>query len=134
MIIAFDADVLIYAAQAEHSIGQNVKALMAENIGKLTGSILLIPELLTKPVREGWDQQKKDLLVLLSYLDLVCPDEHIAHLAVSLGASYKLKPLDALHLATAVSANADIFLTNNSKDFSEDSIAEIQIKHPVSKN
>ena len=132
MIIAFDADVLIYAAQAGHIVGEEVKSFIQANIKeKLTGSILLLPELLTKPVREGWQEEKKDLLILLSYLDLISPDEQTAHLAVSLGAAYKLKPMDAMHLATAVSLNADLFLTNNTKDFSGKSISEIRIQHPT---
>ncbi len=132
MIIAFDADVLIYAAQAGNVVGEEVKGFIRDNIKeRLTGSILLLPELLTKPVREGWEEQKKDLLVLLSYLNLVSPDERTAHLAVSLGASYKLKPMDAMHLATAVSINADIFLTNNRKDFVGKDISEIHIQHPT---
>ena len=132
MIIAFDADVLIYAAQAGHVIGEEVKGFIQANLkGRLTGSILLLPELLTKPIREGWQEQKKDLLILLSYLELISPDEQTAYLAVSLGAAYKLKPMDAMHLATAVSVGADVFLTNNTKDFSGKSISEIQIQHPI---
>lgn len=44
-------------------------------------------------------------------------DEATIDLAVVLGATYRLKPTDAVHLATAVGAGADRFVTNNRKDF-----------------
>lgn len=54
---AFDADVLIYAAARDHSLGRRVRALLAVDplvaSGAISGigSVLLIPELLTKPFR-----------------------------------------------------------------------------------
>jgi predicted nucleic acid-binding protein len=42
---------------------------------------------------------------------------------------YGLKSADAIHLATAIEAKADCFLTNNSKDFPK-SITEISVVYP----
>ena len=53
----------------------------------------------------------------------------MAELAVVLGAAYRLKAADAVHLATAVNAGADRFITNNAKDFKRD-IKEIDITYP----
>lgn len=54
----FDADVLIYAAVPNHPLGQRVPALFPPEPTVETGavagigSVLLIPELLTKPMRD----------------------------------------------------------------------------------
>lgn len=52
-----------------------------------------------------------------------------AELAVALGASYRLRAADAVHLATAVNSGAERFITNNRKDFGND-IPEIAITYP----
>lgn len=132
---AFDADVLIYAAVPEHRLGRRVRALFpAEPVvttGAVAGigSVLLVPEVLTKPLREGADDELNELGALLSRIDLRAVDEATAELATALGASYGLRAADAVHLATAVSAGADRFITSNVKDFPK-KIAEIDITYP----
>lgn len=130
-LIAFDADVLIYAAAQDHPLGRSVAELFAteaEIVG--TGSVLLLAEVLTKPVRTNPDSAETAALIsLLSRLDLHPVDESTALLAVSLGASYGLRAAGAVHLATAVAVGADRFLTNNRKDFGP-GISEIEIVYP----
>lgn len=67
---------------------------------------------------------------LLARLDLVPLDEVTAELAVALEASYNLRAADAVHLATAVAAGADRFLTNNRSDFPK-AITEVAITYPA---
>ena len=81
------------------------------------GSVLLLPELLTKPLREGAVDELEELCALLARLDLRPVDEATAELAPALGAAYGLRAADAVHLATAVNAGADRFITNNAADF-----------------
>jgi predicted nucleic acid-binding protein len=130
---AFDADVLIYAAVPGHELGQRVRALFPaeplEDSRAGIGSVLLLPELLTKPLREHADDEFTELIALLGRLVLLPTDEATAELATALGASYGLRAADAIHLATAVGAGADRFLTNNRSDFPK-SIAEIDITYP----
>lgn len=132
---AFDADVLIYASVAGHSLGLPVRRLFdspptpAGGAAVGVGSVLLLPELLTEPRRSGARDEVESLLDLLSRLHLLAVDKSVARLAVSLGATYGLRATDATHLATAVSAGATRFITNNSKDFSRD-IAEIEVTYP----
>lgn len=128
---AFDADVLIYAAVPGHELGRRVRALFPAAPDALAGigSVLLIPEILTKPMREDARRDLDQLTALLSRLDLRPVDEALAELATALGASYGLHAADALHLATAVGAGADRFITNNSTDFPK-RIAEIDITYP----
>lgn len=132
MILAFDADVLIYAAEAGHSLGEKVLAML-ENPnfeGFRIGSALLLPELLSKPIRLGLDLERDALLKILSFLDLIPLDTATAMLAAQLGAAYKLKAPDAIHLATAVQAGADAFVTNNTRDFKPELILELRVVFP----
>ncbi len=132
---AYDADVLVYAAVADHSLGRRVRALFPTEPVEGTdavagiGSVLLLPELLTKPLREGSTDELEELGALLSRLDLRPVDAATAELATALGASHGLRAADAVHLATAVGAGADRFLTNNKFDFPK-SIAEVEITYP----
>ncbi len=130
----FDADVLVYAAIADHPLGLKVRELFlareaaSESVG--IGSVVLLTELLTKPVRTQDEQQLLALTPLLARLDLLPVDQATAKLAVALGAKYGLGAADSIHLATGVKAGADRFVTNNSKDFRAD-IDEIQITLPA---
>lgn len=132
---AFDSDVLIYAAAAGHRLGQRVRALFP--VGPTTdsraiagvGSVLLVPELLSKPMRDGADAELAALFALLARVDLRPVDEATAALAAALGATYRLRAADAVHLATAVTAGADRFITNNARDFTK-AITEVAVTYP----
>jgi predicted nucleic acid-binding protein len=132
---ASDADVLIYAAVPAHPLGQRVRALFPAEPTVTTGavagigSVLLIPELLTKPMRDGADTEVEALVALLARLDLRPTDEAVAELAAAIGAAHGLRATDAVHLATAIAAGADRFITNNSSDFAK-TVTEIEITSP----
>ena len=132
---AFDADVLIYAAVPDHPLGRRVRALFPTDPVTVSGavagigSVLLIPELLTKPLRENRADELDELGALLGRLDLRPTDEATSELAAALGASYGLRAADAVHLATAVSSGAARFLTNNRSDFAK-TINEIDVVYP----
>jgi len=132
---AFDADVLVYAAASDHALGRRVLAvfpsepLERDDPRAGVGSTLLLPELLSKPTRRGAEDELRKLEKLLGRLDLRPLDETIATRAVEFGAAYGLKAPDAVHLATAVMAGADRFVTNNHRDFPR-TIAEIDIVYP----
>ncbi|WP_136054177.1 PIN domain-containing protein [Microbacterium sp. K24] len=135
MITAFDADVLIYAAIEGHALGAPVAAFLGESsTGSSTkdavGSVLLLAEVLAKPLRDDPESDEVAALTgLLSRLDLRALDPATARLSLALAASYGLRAADAAHLATAVAAGADRFLTNNRQDFPK-TIAEIDIVYP----
>lgn len=135
---AFDADVLIYATVAGHPLGRRVRHLFEEaeavaagdessTVG--VGSVLLLPELLSKPLRDGSADEVAALSVLLSRLNLRPTDRATAELATALGAEYRLRAADSVHLATAVTNAADRFITNNRDDFPK-SIVELDIVYP----
>jgi predicted nucleic acid-binding protein len=133
---AFDADVLIYAAIPDHPLGRRVVALFSAEPAKGAGgrvgvgSTLLLPELLSKPLRDEDAATVTTLSGFLARLDLRPVDQAIAARAAVLGAQYKLHAPDATHLATAIRMGAQRFITNNSKDFGK-SIAEIDVVFPA---
>jgi len=132
---AFDADVIIYAATPTNPLGQRVASLFPRRTSSAAarpvgvGSVLLLPELLTKPTREKREREIAALDYLLAWLDLRPTDVPTALLAVALGSTYALAAADAVHLATAVRAGADRFITNNQRDFTKN-ISEITVTYP----
>ncbi|HZO65546.1 MAG TPA: PIN domain-containing protein [Kribbellaceae bacterium] len=128
---AFDADVLIFAATPGHVLGRRVRALLPHGpMGPTdpagTGSVLLVLELLSKPLRDGATDEVDTLVEILSRLDLRPVDRSTANVATVLGAKYRLRAADATHLASAVVVGADRFITNNHRDFPT-SIEEIDV-------
>ncbi|HXH58744.1 type II toxin-antitoxin system VapC family toxin [Iamia sp.] len=132
---AFDADALIYAASPENILGRRVRTLFPEGpietggdrVG--VGSLLLLPEMLSKPHREGSTEELVALVGLLARLDLRPLDDATARLAVAIGAQHRLRAADAVHLATAIGAGANRFITNNRRDFPL-AIEQIDITYP----
>jgi predicted nucleic acid-binding protein len=126
----FDADVLIFAAIRGHAFGRRVLALFRQETGDPvgSGSVLLLPEVLSKPRREGATTELRALARLVARLDLRPVDLATAELATELAAKYRLSAADATHLATAVNLGADRFITNNQRDFPR-SIAEVQVTY-----
>ena len=132
MTDAFDADAIIYAAVPDHLLGRRVLALFLTG-GQQTagaGSVLLLPEILSRPLRDGDTDEVRMLTGLLSRLDLRPVDRATAELATALGSKYGLRAADATHLATAIGVGADRFITNNRRDFGE-AITELRVTYPA---
>jgi predicted nucleic acid-binding protein len=133
---AFDSDVLIYAVALRHPLGERVAALFPPHpLGSQgpkvgVGSVLLLPEVLSKPLRDGDAEAVRLLSELLAMLDLRPVDQLTAAQAAILAARYKLRLADATHLATAIAMGAHRFITNNSKDFGP-FIKEIEVTYPA---
>ena len=133
MTDAFDSDALIYAAVPGHPLGRRVAALItpgAVGAAAGTGSVLLLPEVLGKPLRDGAAGEIRVLATLLARLDLRPVDLATAELATALSSRYRLRAADATHLATAVTVGADRFITNNQRDFPKQ-ITEVDITYPA---
>ncbi len=130
---AFDADALIYAAVPGHPLGKRVAVrFQSAAPGALvgTGSVLLLPEVLGKPLRDGATAEVRLLAGLLARLDLRPADRATAELATALATRYRLNAADAIHLATAVAIGADRFITNNQRDFPA-TITEVAVSYPA---
>jgi predicted nucleic acid-binding protein len=92
--------------------------------------VLLLPEVLGKPLRDGVADEVRVLTGLLGRLDLRPVDRATAELATALAARYRLRAADAAHLATAVGLGAARFITNNQRDFPV-GITEVRITYPA---
>jgi predicted nucleic acid-binding protein len=131
VIVAFDSDVLIYAAIPGHPLGNRVLHLLNDLSVIAIGSVLLRPETLIKPTRQDpLGGETKNLTDILSNITLVPCSEYLSFISLGLGVKYGLKTPDAIHLATAVDSQADRFLTNNQKDFPK-TISEINVIYPT---
>lgn len=131
MTDAFDADAIIYAAVPDHPLGRRVLALfLAAGPRPGAGSVLLLPEILSRPLRNGDTSEVRILAGLLSRLDLRPVDRATAELATALGSKYGLRATDATHLGTAIAMGADRFITNNRRDFGR-AITELQVTYPA---
>jgi predicted nucleic acid-binding protein len=132
---AFDADVLIYAIEPHNKLRHRIlgvipqEPLTIEDPPAGIGSVLLLPELLAKPMRDKAEDQTEALLEVLGRLELHV-DRPIANAATTLAAKYRLNAVDATHLATAVVMAADRFITNNQKDFQK-TISEVDVVYPA---
>ena len=127
---AFDADVLIHAVNLESDVGEPVRRRLRAGPDPIgIGSVILWPELLSKPLRQGADHEADELADLLGRVELLPLDDATARLAATLGAQHDLRAADAVHLATAIAAGADRFITNNRRDFPK-SIIDIEITYP----
>ncbi|MFT3797380.1 type II toxin-antitoxin system VapC family toxin [Microbacterium sp.] len=130
MRVAFDADVLIYAGAVGHPVGERIRVLLQDEAIEPVGSLLLLVEVLAKPMRRAPGSADVEALAsVLSRLELLPLDEDAGRLALGFAVHYGLRAADAAHLATAVTAGAAMFVTNNRKDFPQ-AIAEIDVVFP----
>ncbi|MEV1292526.1 PIN domain-containing protein [Pseudonocardia sp. NPDC049635] len=125
------ADVQIYAAVSGHPLGSPVRALFPDEPAAVAGigSVLLLPEVLAKPLRERRSDEVAALTGLLSRLRLHPMDPVTAEVATSLAAAYRLRAAEATHLATAVVAGSDRFVVSDRKAFGP-GISEVDVVHP----
>ena len=133
-IVALAVPASTIAIVFAHPLGRRVRQLFepvdesdAGTAG--VGSVVLLPELLAKPRRDGNRAAESALDSLLARLELLPLDLAVAELATAIAARYRLRASDAVHLATAVHASADRFITNNQRDFPT-TITEIEVVYP----
>lgn len=132
-MIAFDSDVVIYAADPDHPNCGSLRHLLfvddADEPEKRIGSVVLLPEVLSKPTRRQDADTLLELSRILVRIDLLPTTRAAAARSTVLAAKYGLRAADAIHLATAIEAGADRFVTNNRRDFGKH-IEEIDVSYP----
>jgi predicted nucleic acid-binding protein len=120
MLVYFDTNIWIYAYENDPLFGVSARRLFQDlRSGKhrLASSLFVLGELLVFPT------QKQNTFALASYRRLFASPEiallpynaAATQVYADIRASQRLKPLDALHLATAAAARADIFVTHDTK-------------------
>ena len=116
-----DSNVWIYAFEAEALFGRELQ-LMFEALGDGTlnaaASELVIAEILVGPFREGKLNQAETYQRFIqprSHLDVLPVTRAVLLEAARLRATSALKLPDAIHVATARTADCEVFLTNGGR-------------------
>ena len=118
-IIGIDAVLFIYLLEQNKRYLKQTKQIFNQlqtgDIGAILSAIGLI-EILTGPKRQKRNDIAADykrLIVNFPNLRIIGLTENIVDLASDLRAKYKLATPDAIHIATAIDANADEFITSD---------------------
>jgi predicted nucleic acid-binding protein len=120
MLVYLDTNIWIYAYENDPLFGTQAQALfqgLRSGRHRLASSHFVLGELLVLPTR------KNNAFALTSYrrlfasaeLALLRYDIDAAQIYAGLRVSHRLKPLDALHLATAAASRVDAFVTQDTK-------------------
>ncbi len=113
-----DTAVLIYTLEVNTDYFDLLKPLwimfQAQEI-ELISSELILMEVLVLPLRNKDESLISDYeqLLLNSSMQLVPIEQAILRQAANLRANNSLKTPDAIHAATAISTNCDLFITND---------------------
>ncbi len=102
------------------------KIVEATNI-KIVASTITLTETLVKPLKNSDNQTinaYRELLMRHKSIQIYSVLPSIAEKAAKLRATYNLRTPDALHIATAIESNSDVFLTN---DLGLKRITDIQV-------
>lgn len=114
--IGLDTSPLIYFIEFHPMFGLVAREIFHRvSIGTIVGycSNLIRTETLTHPLRRGDHVQAEAYRALFLNLRMIDVDGMIAERAADLRARYNLRTPDAIHIATAIVAGCDAFLTND---------------------
>ena len=116
--IALDTVVFIYTLEGNLEFGDCAKTIFeAIEQGKCSyAKDLVLAELMVKPLREGKPNIAEEYaseLPNFPNLTFLLPTRDIITSAAKLRGKTNLKIIDALHLATAIEAGCQIFITND---------------------
>ena len=120
-VIALDSNIFIRALDDPGPLGKKAVQLL-EDIKQTTPrvlvSVMVLEEFFVKVYKQ---RREKDLDVILDFIlmggliQLVDINKKTALLAAKIRADYNIKAPDALHLASAIEAGADTFITTDKK-------------------
>lgn len=117
--IALDTSALVYLVEgtsaARERLSQRLGPVLAAPTGQVVASRLARLECRVKPLREGNSALLKQYDAIFAAEELVLVDVTAAVLdrATELRARHGFKTPDAIHLATAIEAGAEAFLTGD---------------------
>lgn len=120
MRLGLDSNVFIYALSRDGAWSEAAVAVLRQlESGGATGvaSVLALSEVLAHPFRVSAEMGEAAQLFMegLEGLDYVAVNEEVAIRAARLRAQHgiKLSTPDAIHLASAMAAGAEVFITND---------------------
>lgn len=118
--VFFDTNLFIYLVEHPGPYGVRVRQLldrMSQRNDRLVASTMTLGEVLVKPTEDGNLQliSKYQGMFHSSWIDLVAFDETAALHFATIRHDRTLKGPDAIQLACAAAANADLFITNDER-------------------
>lgn len=119
--IALDTNLFIYVFEQHSEFGEKAKAILEQvenGFVSAVASSVSLTEILVKPIREGnlsLEKQYKLIFSHFPHLTILPIDNLVAERAAYLRGKYSIKTPDALIVATALVANADLFITNDQR-------------------
>lgn len=117
--IGLDTNVIIYYIEEHPVFLKKVEPLIDRVVeGKAIGitSYVTLLELLVKPIKEErFDLVEQYKTILMTQLEMVPLDESVSLRAAELRARYGIKTPDAIQLASVISKNGDVFITNDGR-------------------
>jgi predicted nucleic acid-binding protein len=120
MLVYLDTNVWVYAYENDRTFGlasQRFMQSLRSGKHRIAGSLFVLNELLVLPTR------RDDTFTIASYRRLfAAPNMQLLPYTLACSQAYAqlrafdgIKPLDALHLATAAAARVDLFVTHDVK-------------------
>ncbi|MCZ7356183.1 MAG: type II toxin-antitoxin system VapC family toxin [Candidatus Methanoperedens sp.] len=117
--IGLDTNVLIYYIEEHPFYLRKIEPLVDRiSEGKAIGitSYVTLLELLVKPLREKrFDLVEQYKRILAARLEMVAMDESVSIKAAELRAKYGIRTPDAIQLASVITRNGDVFVTNDER-------------------
>lgn len=117
--IALDTNLFIYVFEQSNEFGEKAKAILEQvenGMYLAVASVISLTEILVKPLREGNISMEKQYKLLFTHfpnLSIISIDHSIAERAAYLRGIYGIKTPDALIVASAIAAGAELFITND---------------------
>src|SRR3989338_2582930 len=115
--ISLDSNIILYYLHQDKNFGKQSFDLLAaiKNKNKVISTLIYAESFVYIFEQNDESLEKKQLRALekIPKLQIVAPTKKICLLAAQLRAAYRLKTPDAIHLATAIDSDCDIFITND---------------------
>lgn len=129
--IALDSTVFIYALNEHENFPDAAKLLSVvnEKLDIAVTSVMTLLEVAVHPYRTGSTQLVEEHRKFVSgngRVRIIDVSQAIALKAAQLRAQYKLKPPDAIHLATAIERDCQLFFTAD-KDFAKIALDNLKV-------
>ena len=118
-LVGIDTAAFIYQIEAAPPYSEIVApffAALARGAFRAVTSVISLMEIAVRPLQLQVPEVADDyelLLVTYPHLTVASIDRWIARQAAELRAQFRLRPADSLQVATAINAQASIFLTND---------------------
>ncbi len=115
----WDTNLFIYQWEADSPFRPSVRDLrqkmLTSGVGLVT-STMALGEVMTKPRMEGQEELALRYQSAIRQSATIVPfDEKTADLYATIRAEYRVKPPDAIQLASAASHGVELFITNDDK-------------------